>query len=155
MTNDTEEPSAASLSYAGFVDDLARKNSEALSYIPRPKLEHYDRSGQIIVELENGDPCGFLIHGRSPDVMKVYQACVCYDARRWQHGLRMVDELVRRATRSGCSAIRLRCAADLDANAFWTACGFNLVKVELGGVRRGRTINVYRMDLNVPRLFPA
>ena len=138
-----------------FIDDLARKNSEALSFIPRPKLDHYARYGQIILGMENDQPCGFLVHGRGSAVMKVYQACVCYDARRWRHGFAMVEELKRRALRSGCAAIRLRCAADLEANAFWLACGFSLVAVEQGGKRRKRLINVYRMDLDVPRLFRA
>jgi hypothetical protein len=42
---------------------LAAKNSEALSFIPLPKLEEYDRRGQLLLEMENDEACGFLVYG--------------------------------------------------------------------------------------------
>lgn len=130
-----------------FCDSLARRNSEALSFIPRPKLEHYAAAGQILTAQENGDPCGFLIYGNGYPTLRVYQACIQYDARRQDHGLALVQRLVKIATAKGAEGISLKCADDLEANRFWAAAGFRLVGKLPGGQRRRRTLNVYYLPL--------
>lgn len=40
-----------------YIDNLAHKNSEALSFIPLPKIESYIKVGQVLIEKENGDLC--------------------------------------------------------------------------------------------------
>jgi hypothetical protein len=40
---------------AAYADDLARKNSEALSFIPRPMIERYAERGQLLLATENGE----------------------------------------------------------------------------------------------------
>lgn len=136
-----------------YVCDLAKKNSEALSFIPTPRLELYAQRRQIILAHENNEPCGFIVHGNGWPQMRVYQACVQYDARRREHGLSMVEELVVRAERAGCSDVRLWCADDLEANAFWREALFAPYAQRAGGLRRGRTHTLWARRLNTPNLF--
>lgn len=130
-----------------YCDDLAKRNSEALSFIPRPRLLEYAMRGQILAEYENGDLCGFAVIGRGSDWLHVYQCCIQYDARRIYHGLNLVAQIEAVAMTRGLQGISLRCADDLPANAFWLAAGFEKVAVLPGGVRRGRTINVWQRTL--------
>jgi hypothetical protein len=134
-----------------FAVDLAKKNSEALSFIPTPRIEEYQQHGQLLIATENDDPCGFLIFGAGWPTLKIYQTCVQYDARRRAAGLEMVERLKRIARAEGRD-ISLWCAQDLEANAFWEAAGFSLVATRVGGARRGRTHNgwVFR---TAPNLF--
>jgi ribosomal protein S18 acetylase RimI-like enzyme len=132
-----------------YADDLAKKNSEALSFIPRPQLENYARRGRLLVAHENGDPCGFLIHGNGP-VIKIYQACVQYDARRREHGLEMVRRLVEKAIAQQATYISLWCADDLDSNSFWRDAGFHFAGQRPGGARRHRIHNRWVMPLAFP-----
>lgn len=121
-----------------YADDLARKNSEALSFIPRPMLERYAERGQLMLAYENDDPCGFVVHGAGWPQLRIYQACIQYDARRREHGMALVAELAAKARLRGCHDIRLWCADDLDSNSFWSAAGFERCGERAGGARRGR-----------------
>lgn len=136
-----------------YIDGLARRNSEALSFIPLPRLEDYFLRGQILLERENGEPCGYLVHGNHPEVCRIYQACIQYDARRRDHGLALVRRLVLKADRMGCRAVSLWCADDLEANAFWKAAGFTFCGQREGGRRRGRKHNHWVLWLKPPELI--
>ena len=134
-----------------YIDDLAHKNSEALSFIPMSKLEQYAEAGQILVQYENDDPCGFLIYGLGWPTMKVYQECIQYDARRRKNGLELISKLIAAAESRKCSRIVLWCADDLPANEFWRAAGFCFAGQRDGGSRRGRKHNLWRMELSLFR----
>jgi hypothetical protein len=134
-----------------YINDLAKKNSEALSFIPLPRIEDYLRRGQILIQTENDDPCGFLIFGKERTI-KVYQACIQYDARRKENGRILVDKLIALAKTKEASGISLWCAQDLDANEFWSECGFTKIKERDGGLRRGRKHNQWIMDIYSPLL---
>ena len=138
-----------------YADDLARKNSEALSFIPRPKLEWYAERGRLMLAMENDDPCGFLIHGDNGSAMKIYQACVQYDARRREHGLELVSRLVKKATARQATSISLWCADDLEANDFWRQAGFQFAGQREGGERRGRIHNRWILHLETPLFATA
>jgi GNAT superfamily N-acetyltransferase len=131
----------------GYADDLARKNSEALSFIPRPQIEQYARDGQLWIATENDEPCGFLIFGNGWPQTRIYQACIQYDARRREHGMALVAALADKARSFGCSDIRLWCADDLDSNDFWRAAGFEYCASRRGGRRRGRVHNLWALRL--------
>jgi len=136
-----------------YAVDLAKKNSDAVSFIPTPRLEEYQRRGQILFARENGDLSGFLVFGAGYPTLKVYQACVQYDARRRKSGLEMIDRLKEIARREGRD-ISLWCAQDLEANEFWNAAGFNLIGERQGGVRRGRKHNAWFFPV-LPSLLPT
>jgi ribosomal protein S18 acetylase RimI-like enzyme len=130
-----------------YVVDLARKNSDALSFIPEPRLEEYERAGQILTSSENDEPCGFLVFGAGREVMRVYQACIQYDSRRRDHGLALVRRLVDIASRRGVQGISLWCANDLESNDFWRAAGFTFAGQREGGRTRGRLHNRWVMSI--------
>jgi ribosomal protein S18 acetylase RimI-like enzyme len=140
----TDDQVEAAVKYA---DDLARKNSEALSFIPRPMIENYARRGQLMLALENDEPCGFLIHGENWPQVRIYQACIQYDARRREHGMALVAALSSRARERGCHDVRLWCADDLDSNEFWRSAGFEYCAQRRGGRRRGRKHNLWALRL--------
>lgn len=123
-----------------YIVDLSRKNSEAIGFIPRPKLEKYIESSQVAVELENGDPCGFLVWGSGWPILRIYQTCIQYDARKLEHGAALVAKIESVAAKRGCSAVSLWCASDLDANSFWSAMGYRMAGEKNGGSKRGRQL---------------
>lgn len=137
-----------------YADDLARKNSEALSFIPTPRLVKYAEAGQLIIQTENDEPCGFLVLGRGWPQARIYQACIQYDARRRDHGLALVNRAVKQATAAGCCDLRLWCANDLDANDFWRAAEFENCGARPGGARRGRVHNLWARRLLPTLLDP-
>lgn len=117
---------------------LARKHTDELGFLPAPAVARLINAGRLITELENNEPCGFLLHGPARQVLRVYQTCVQLDARRIHHALNLVADLRARALAGGSRAIVLHCAADLDANTFWRAAGFTMVGSRVKSKRRDR-----------------
>lgn len=131
----------------GYVESLMEQNYEAVGFLPRPKLEEYAARGQILGATENGEPCGYLVYGNGWPRLRIYQACIQYDARRREHGLNLVAQLIGVATAKDCELISLWCADDLEANNFWKIAGFMFGVQREGGRKRGRKHNLWTMRL--------
>lgn len=121
-----------------YAADLMRKNYEAVGFLPVPRLRHYAQVGQLWLQYENDEPCGYLVFGNGWPVLKVYQCCIQTDARRAEHASALVRALVALAEDRGCLAVALWCAEDLEANVFWRAMGFVAEGTRDNGNRRGR-----------------
>lgn len=139
-------------SLIAYVDDLQRKNAEALSFYPRQVFEREAEKGRLFLGLLNGEPCGYIYMGAGGVDIKCHQVCIQYDARRRLHGAALVVAMEDYAERHKASSVTLRCGFDLDANDFWGSMGYGVICTQTGGIRRMRTINVWRKELR-PGLF--
>jgi GNAT superfamily N-acetyltransferase len=134
-----------------YVDSLQRVNAEALSFYPKCVFEREAEAGRIFLGLLNGEPCGYIYAGAGgPDsTVKCHQVCIQYDARRRLYGARLVVALEDYAEENGASAVSLRCGFDLEANDFWQSLGYVCINNVAGGIRRNRTINVWRKQIRL------
>lgn len=133
-----------------YVMSLMRANRESVGGLPSPAvLERIERGTLKLGEL-NGEPCGYLLYDYRDNILRIPQACIQYDARRRKYGIALVNQLL--ADYPNTDEIRLRCAADLEANLFWRDMGFTCVGTTNGGRRRGRRINSWAMWMT-PRLI--
>lgn len=135
-----------------YVDDLQRKNADALSFYPKSVFEREAEKGRIFLSLLNGEPCGYVYIGAPNVDVKCHQVCIQYDARRRLYGAALVVAMEEYAQAARASSMTLRCGFDLDANDFWGAMGYGVIAHQQGGIRRLRTINVWRKQLT-PELF--
>lgn len=125
-----------------FVVALQNANRESVGHLPTPALEERIQRHTLTLALENGEPCGYLLYDYRDDILRVPQACIQYDSRRQEHGRALVAWTVQ--LHPNILEMRLRCAADLEANLFWRGMGFSCVGVIAGGKRRGRKINLWQ-----------
>ena len=120
------------------IEALRRADSSDLGFVPKAKYEHIvlrtsDRGRErwkyewLIVCTDNGDVTGFLLAGYHRDGGKIEQVCVRNDARRMERALRLVAVCEDEARKRGSRRIRCRVAADIEANYFWRAAGFEPV----------------------------
>jgi len=130
-----------------YVDSLQKKNAESLSFYPRQVFEREKEKGRLFLGMLNGEPCGYLYVGAQGKDVKCHQVCIQYDARRRLYGAAIVAVMEQYASEACAASITLRCGFDLDANDFWQAMGYQCVVHQMGGVRRMRTINVWRKQL--------
>lgn len=135
-----------------YIDNLQRKNAEALSFYPRQVFEREQDKGRLFLGMLNGEPCGYLYVGAQGQDVKCHQVCIQYDARRRLYGAAIVAVMEQYAMEGNAASITLRCGFDLEANDFWRSVGYQCFAHQLGGVRRMRTINVWRKQLS-PELF--
>lgn len=136
-----------------YIDGLQRKNAEALSFYPRSVFEREQQKGRLFLAVLNAEPCGYIYAGAANGKdMKCHQVCIQYDARRRLYGAAIVSVMEQYAAEGRAASITLRCGFDLEANEFWKSLGYSCVAHQLGGVRRMRTINIWRKQLR-PELF--
>jgi hypothetical protein len=131
-------------SLVNFVDSLQKKNAEALSFYPKQVFEREAEKGRVFLGLLNGEPCGYLYAGAQGKDVKLHQVCIEYDARRRLYGASIAAVMEQYAEEGKATSITLRCGFDLDANEFWKSLGYKCIAHQIGGVRRMRTINVWR-----------
>ena len=128
-----------------FIDSLQKKNAEALSFYPAQVFEREQEKGRLFLGLLNGEPCGYLYAGASTHKdVKLHQVCIQYDARRRLYGAMIASVMEQYAEDGKATSITLRCGFDLEANEFWKSLGYKCIATQIGGVRRMRTINVFR-----------
>lgn len=131
-----------------YIQSLQDANREAVGHLPPARIEQQVFKRKVTIGRINGDPFGYMLcHGKADLI--VSQACIQYDARRRLYGARLSEFTFGVFSPS---RIRLRCAADLEANLFWRAMGFVCVGSISGGRRRGRTLNIW-MRWEGPNLF--
>ena len=133
-----------------YIMSLMRANRESVGGLPTPAVEERISRQTLLLALLNDDPCGYLLYDYRDSIVRIPQACIQYDARRRKYGEALIYELMRRY--ADAHEIRLRCAADLEANLFWRDMGFTCTATLNGGRRRGRRINSWTLWLT-PRLI--
>jgi len=130
-----------------YIDGLQRKNAEELSFYPRQVFERELSNGRLFLGMLNAEPCGYLYVGAQGADVKCHQVCIQYDARRRLYGAAIVAVMEQYADECKASSITLRCGFDIEANDFWKSLGYQCIAHHVGGVRRMRTINVWRKQL--------
>lgn len=135
----------ATLADGDYVMALQRANRESVGGLPRPAIDERLARSTVVLGVLNGDPMGYLMWDYRGGIVRVPQACIQYDARRRKYGEALVSWIV--AAHPHANEVRLRCAADLEANVFWRDMGFVCTATVPGGSRRGRLINAWLLDL--------
>ena len=138
-----------------WIAGLMSKNTDALGFLPFAAIDRYVMSGQYVMQTDqHGNNIGYLLHGKPTpgSILTVAQHCIEEDKRFRGYGRDTFQELLSRAERANCRAIKVRCAADLPSNAFWLEMGFQIVRIDHRANRRNRDINVMLLDL-WPTLF--
>lgn len=148
--------STANLRHLPYIVDLAKKNADALGFLTREATAVYIDRRNVTLARENGDPCGFLLTSRrNKSEVRIFQACVQYDARGLTHGINMLSSLISEAAANGTYQISLHCRDGLQSNAFWKACGLHLSSIIPGGHTRRRVVNVWSLQLSEALHLPT
>jgi hypothetical protein len=135
-----------------YVVHLQKKNSDELGFLPRTAFERAVEAGQLFLGLLNGEPCGYIFAGSGyKGVLRRWQACIQYDARRRFYGGLLVSAVEKYGETLGCTQSEVRCASDLEANLFWVSMGYKLTGIEKAGESRKYRrshINLWGKDLS-------
>lgn len=133
-----------------FMVHLQKTNSDAIGFVSRLALREHVDYAHVLVALERGQHAAFLLHGAYHRThVKIFQACVEYDLRRFHIGWSLVKQLGQEASPHSAS---LYCEVrdTLPARNFWLACGFRLTGGHPGGKRRASWIDHWKLRLPLP-----
>lgn len=122
--NPNPQTASEVLTAAAYMTKLAAECSHELGFIPNTVYPKAIIRGNVKFSTENGEPCGFLLHGPARHETRVYQTAIDFDLRRLEHGTHAVQRLIKEALENDQEKIILHCACDLPANRFWSALDF-------------------------------
>jgi hypothetical protein len=136
---------------ASWINGLMALNREAIGFIPDTTVQQrYIALDRYVLQCdERGNPVGYLLHGalHPGGVLIISQHVIEDDKRLRGYGEAAFGTVLDRAQYAGCKQIRLHCAEELPANAFWVAMGFQCTRVLHPNNRRQRAVNVLLLDL--------
>jgi hypothetical protein len=138
--------STAQENLAKYAVHLANRHREELGFIPNSTYLPALQRGRAVFAVHDGEPIGFLLLGVRSRVLRIHQTVIEQPCRRLLHATRLVASTL---ALPGCEAvkeIRLRVAADLEANHFWKSIGCEHVGTDVGGTKRGRKILHWRLQ---------
>lgn len=143
-----------------FVPEVRRyadMNKDALGFLPASVYDEAAQSENLLIAVVPREGlnvyAGHLLFGGRFPHAKVYQLFVVPEFRGRDVARVLIEKLVEITEASNYLSISARVAADLPANGFWQAMGFEIASVKPGGPSRKRTINVRAMQLNTRTLF--
>lgn len=126
-----------------FIESLAAKDRKNLGFVPLSGYESAIDRGRCFVLRVNGDSVGFVVWGLRNGILRCHQVCVRDDARRILHGTELLHQVCAAAQQHRPHRIELHCAADLQANLFWQALGFDPVELKAAKNKRSRQLIRY------------
>ena len=131
-----------------FIDSEARKGTNQIGFIHRSKVRWLAERGQAGIVEGNNDPVGFVLHGRTPPDLQIYQVWMRLDARRHLYASLMIQHVEWFARVRNCRRVVLRCATDLEAFDFWLAMGFTIAGIDATPNCRRRTVTIFSRSIN-------
>lgn len=137
--------SQLALSDADAVDELMKRNSQTLGFLPRKALDEYIRQRTAIgAKAATGQLAGYLLYAANPFRFRLVHLCVDDAFRGQRIARRLVDALRGAATTQ--TGIRLHCRRDYRANDMWPSLGF-LPLGEKPARAPGRRLTLWYLDL--------
>lgn len=143
--------------FAHEVQVNADKEKDALGFLPASVYEEEARKGNLLVAVTGKAGrqrlTGYLLFGGQFPHCRIFQVFVLPGYRRQGIAKTLVNRLVSYMETLGYLSIGAQVADNLKANEFWEHLDFQVVRQKLGGVTKGRRINVRVRELDTPRLF--
>jgi GNAT superfamily N-acetyltransferase/predicted nucleic acid-binding protein len=143
-----------------FLDEVRRAaDSErvALGFLPRRAFIEAAAQGKlwIAVAQREGMPvyAGHIMFGGAFPILRIFQVFVSAPFRRRGVGGTLLRQLISEAESQNYLLVNAKVAGDLEANKFWNAQGFSVVRTIAGAGGRGREILLRERRLATPSLF--
>jgi len=119
-----------------FLDKLMKDESKKIGFLQRRTWDKYVWGGErnfitLICE-KNNQMVGYVFFTPGIGInrpVKIQQIVIQEDCRRIEYGTALCDCIADFCFTYERSGISLRCRADLEANNFWKALGFKLIKI--------------------------
>ena len=139
------------------VDDLMKRNSSTLGFLPRAALEDHLQKGWVLgARNRDGQLIGYLMFAENRDRLRLTHLCVSEASRGLGVARRLLEALKSSATTQ--KIIALRCRNDFPVNQMWPKLGFVPIDEGPGRSKEGYLLTLWHLQLaldNQLELFRA
>jgi GNAT superfamily N-acetyltransferase len=125
------------------VIELAKRETDALGFLPRPSVQYYAQQGGVLsVGVAKCAPIAFLVGAyarmTTPLEAHIYQVMTAKEHRRRTYAKRLLHHFEMRCRIRHVTRITLEVRSDLKpALAFWNQMGYEIYHTKPAGKRRG------------------
>lgn len=128
------------------VDDLMKRHSNTLGFLPKEALRSYLEAGNTLgAKSDDGKLIGYLLHGTYPNYFRIAQLCVAEAFKGRGIARRFVNELIAIAETQ--KDIRLRCRNDFPAHQMWPKLGFSPIDEQPGRSKEKHPLTLWHLPL--------
>ena len=128
------------------VDDLMKRNSRTLGFLPRAALQEALDRGDVLGAHCKGDSLvGYLLYASYPERIRIVHLCVA-DEHRGTGLARLLYDALETTCTTQC-VIRLNCRRDYDAHRLWPKLGFVPVDEKPGRSQDGKLLTCWEHRL--------
>lgn len=132
-----------------FILQQQAAESNALGFVPKRRMELELHRGRILLATAGRERLGYCYVGSTRSgILPIYQCVTEAGVRRRAIGEAFTTHVVNLAKAGNCRLVQCHCRDDLEANAFWQAMHFELVRQRPAGAGRGRILNTYNLPLD-------
>ena len=130
----------------GAVDELMKRYSQWLGFLPREALQSYLEKGTVLgATTEDGQLVGYLLYAARYDYFRITHLCVLEEYQRQGIAKRLVNDLKGLADTQ--KIIKLNCRRDFPANHLWPKLGFVASSEKPGKSREGHPLTDWHLTL--------
>ena len=149
--------SKLSSAYLSAVDELMKRNSGTVGFLPLEALRYYLENEWVLGAVTSeGHLAAYLLYAENRDRFRITQLCVEEDFRGQGLARGLLDALKVSAITQ--KVIVLSCRNDFPAHSMWSELGFVPVDERPGRSKEGHLLTVWRFTLAVEEqlaLFPS
>ena len=128
------------------VDDLMKRNSSTLGFLPRAALEDHLQKGWVLgAKNREGQLTGYLMYAANRDRFRIAHLCVSEASRGRGVARRLLEALKSSAVTQ--KLITLRCRNDYSVNEMWPKLGFVPIAESPGRSKEGSLLTLWRLQL--------
>ena len=128
------------------VDELMKRNSKTLGFLPREALQSYLEKNNVIGAISDDDELvGYLLFGANRDYFRITHLCVVGEYQGRGIARKLVNELSESVSTQ--KAIKLNCRRDYPANNLWPKLGFTAVDEKRSRAREEHFLTRWNLTL--------
>lgn len=128
------------------VDELMKRNSRTLGFLPREALQSYLGKGSVLgAKTDDGNLVGYLLYGDRTNYFRITHLCVLQEYQGQGIARQLVDDLRKSATTQ--KSIKLNCRRDFPANTMWPKLGFVALGEKPSRSKAGHPLVIWQLTL--------
>ena len=130
----------------GAVDDLMKRYSQTLGFLPRKALQDYFEKGGVLgATNDDGQLVGYLLYAAYQEYFRITHLCVLEEYRGQGITKQLVNDL--RVSADNQKVIKLHCRRDFPANDIWPKLGFVALDERPGRSKDGHLLTLWYLTL--------
>jgi predicted nucleic acid-binding protein/predicted GNAT family acetyltransferase len=142
--------------YFKKIQELGRKNSTTLGFMPEGGFIDQANQGHILAAISSGKECvGYLMYRITQATNKAHIIHLCTDENFRRKGVarELVNHLIDKTKKQQLYGITFACRRDYNLHSMWSSFGFIAKLEKQGKSKEGHLLTIWDLEHEIPQLI--